>query len=376
MDKYIKILIEQHMLLYYVVIVAIFILCIIIYYKARKILGRVDNKIPVKCEIIISILISFLSLVLSFICSDHFKDLFVLNMILWSLNIFSGLIIGMYSVNRQVKDNIRLLEKEVKSIQLYISNNPVFKSKDSHKQLVDNLPNVPATRWVINFFEETFSQTKNKGLITIDQTMIEYTRRLNGIVQDTTKSIIGTYTTRPIRTYENREDEAIKKYNHSLTQKKGLSITRIVVLSQNDIDAIHDDFANKQCMVGDEAFNEIDWFMKKWCDGFTVLWTSNEIFSEFFSQKERSQLRELVFFAGNKTADFAIFDGNLYATWRKYDTAEMEFTHEYGNMMLNWNNQIKDLYDVLTAINSSQDFAFDSFQKLYNHITKCKRSKK
>jgi hypothetical protein len=283
----------------------------------------------------------------------------------------------------KLEDILEDLKKEKTEIQNHISHNPVFKSKNSHKELVDNLPKICAKDSVLEFFEKTFTQVETKGLINIDTTLVAYTNRLKGIAESTKQSIIGTYTTRPITTYTDREDNSFKSYNSILSvianrKKNKVEVIRIVVLSDTDISDIIEANKNPQCEVGGTKITEIDWFTQHWSKNITVLWTSENIINEFFNNA-MNNFKELIhLYNGTNISDFAVFDKKLYVTWRKYDTTTMNnLEHIYGNMILNWNNVIPSLCETFDKTKLiEQQGAFGTFEKLQSSISNGKNRKK
>lgn len=347
--------------------IAIFLVIVLIYLPIRVNQIIKKNVKISSIEWIVVLIINGLTILLSFYSQ---KDIIV-NI---ALNIIITSCMSIWTATVRLMDISSHVEKELSVIENYISHNPVFTCKDSHKQLVENLPSVCAKDCVLAFFKDTFKQVETKGLINIDTTMIDYTNKLKDIAGDTKCSIIGTYTSRPLETYKHRDDELIKAYNDTLNKmaKDGkVSIIRIVVLSDSEIQKIHKENKELVCEVENSSnkMSEVEWFEKCWnTDKITVLWTSENKFKEFFSSCP--QFSDLVLFAGQKIADFAIFDKKLYVTWRKYDTKNIkQLSQEYGNMILNWNNLINDLSYFFTKDNLLNGlYAFDSFEKLYSSM--------
>lgn len=326
-------------------------------------------------EWIIVFIINGLTIFLSFISQTDIIIVVTLNIVITSFMVLWTAAIKLMNISNHI-------EVELSTIKKYISHNPVFTSKDSHKQLVENLPSVCAKDCVLTFFKDTFKQVETKGLINIDTTMIDYTNKLKDIAGGAKHSIIGTYTNRPLETYEHRNDSLIKEYNETLKRmatSENVNIIRIVVLSDLEIQKIQAGNKNLVCEVENSSskINEIEWFEKCWnTEKITVLWTSENKFKEFFSF--HANLSDLVLFAGQKIADFAIFDEKLYVTWRKYDTRNIkQLSQEYGNMILNWNNLINDLSITFTENNLlSGHYVFDSFEKLYSSMPQKQNGKK
>lgn len=233
------------------------------------------------------------------------------------------------------------IQSIIKDLKKYISNNPVFKSKDSHKQLVENLPSVCAPKSVLDFFKKTFEQVEKKGIIQIDVTKDDYTNFLLEVINATKYSIIGTFTSEPSQIKTEKSSSTIK-YKEAINKLK-TKVTRIVILTDKEIKTINDSLSSKT--YEDEngkknKYNQIEWFSKVFCKGINLYWVNEQNFKNRFDGNGYSQM---VTFHNGTVSDFAVFDNSLLLAWQEYkeDKSERRSKDKYGNLLINWNDEVK-----------------------------------
>lgn len=272
-----------------------------------------------------------------------------------------------FKYKRTFKENENKLEQTRQQLDQILENtkqvneklvkyNPLYSTEYTFKDVIDRLHIISAPKIALEFSVKSLNNIAKYGFLKIDVSFAEYTRYLYRTIENSRKSIIGSFTFRPKVIYEdikntpNETDNNRLEYVKKINSKDYETKIRIVILSISEIEQILDDAKNS--MINNyptliHEIPEIKWFTDKFSKKFQVFWTTREFFYEHYINNESEEIKHLISLPNHSISDFAIFDSDLFITWRK----NMENIHdlsEYGTLLLSWNIHVNRFSDYFT----------------------------
>lgn len=226
--------------------------------------------------------------------------------------------------------------------------NPLYSTEHTFKDVVDRLHSVSVSSIALEFSKKSLEQIAKLGFLKIDVSFAEYTRYLFRIIENSSKSIIGSFTFRPKLIYDEmykikrKEDNPRLAYIEMINTKKYNFKIRFVILSIDEIEQILTDALNEMGKNGNYIFEdlpEIKWFKENFSKEFNIFWTTKNLFYEHFVDKENDQIKKIISLPDHNITDFAIFDDNFFVSWRKNIDNKNDLS-EYGTLLISWNENI------------------------------------
>lgn len=303
---------------------------------------------------------------------------------------------------------LNVTHSNVERIHTNLNTHPIFASKDSFKIIIEKLLELKSTKELaMHFALESLEQISTTAFVKIDISFKEYTKKLLDFIERTNNSIIGTYTFRPKKLYDElvaKKNNKLKKdYIRKIKNKEIDSKIRVVVFELEEIlkileDAFYlkDSDGNYLCVdifnINDTQIKlkkesedyskkdlpEIDWFVKQVVgENNIVRWTLTPVFLNFIDLK--GKLKDIINPSDNKNimSDFAIFDKEILITWREdsHEITKNVFQDSKGTLLMNWSVSTDYLSDKINSLsfdgtlqNSECTYITKSFDELLEII--------
>ncbi len=259
-----------------------------------------------------------------------------------------------------------------------IKYNPLYSTEATFKNAIDDLQGISIADVALDFSIESLKQMGKLGFLKIDVSFGDYTQKLFEIVVKSKKSVLGSFTFRPKLIYDeiqsnpNSENNCNLKYLNLLNDKVYSNKIRLVILSKEEIiEILSDAYASMKNTENAtlDQIPEVNWFMKHASCGFKVFWTTKNMFYKQFVANEREEIKKLISLPDNTVTDFAIFDSDLFITWRKSVEIKSDMA-EYGTLLISWNRSITQFHNEMSKDDSHQSakHLYTDFMALVNRI--------
>ena len=207
----------------------------------------------------------------------------------------------LFTLHKQIKEAKDDLVQQMNKL----NNHPVLNSKEDIDAVITSMFNLSRSREkALDFFTQSLRDIKGKGIVKIDAHFSSYTKLL-GELMENAESVIGTFTTRPLKMMK-RNDSNTKDYLTIMANNKD-KVQRICVFEKNEVSSIAD--REKREKNKKQSDSELDWFRQK-VPAKKTKWTETETFKADISACG-STLENVVPSIRKKMTDFAIFDDIL-----------------------------------------------------------------
>lgn len=264
---------------------------------------------------------------------------------------------------QKIKDDINNLNDHL------IKYNPLYSTESTFKNAINKMQTLSTKGVANNFSFNSLNDFAKYGFYKIDASFDDYTTNLFELVNQSNKSVFGSFTFRPKKLFPklknaNSENNIDIQYFETIKIKQGYDKTRIVILSKDEIKGILDDalqtLLNSKTATLSEI-PEINWFNKIVAENFTVFWIEKSNYIELINRLNSDIIRKITLLPNDMVADFAVFDEQIFISWRIDLENDDKIKMISGTLLINWYNDVRIFY---------QKFAERSNLKVANGIYK------
>lgn len=362
------------------------------------------NKIAIFIQIILIAIVIILSFILPIKIEDIGKDLISMKKVLISIGSICVIIfLYLQSIIKRYFDlkelTIKLFDGDesivtklnnkiidlgdkatiLDSALLKVDKHPIITSNDDFKPVIESLFKLGKTKDVaLKFSFDCLQQISKTGFIQIDIPFEAYSKMLEELTDLSTKRIIGTFTVRPDKIYQQLnsrkkcfdEIEYLKKIN----EKEGI-VNRIIVFEIEEINGILNHAIELEPKLKDSMYTlnetpEIIWFNNN-LKANKTFWTITPKFLKEIGGLSKSNLLKIIDPCGNKHSmtDFAIFDEEVLLIWRENAVTYIDKDKFTGTLIMKWGDEVLRLNNLLKGYGTHKAFTHLKFDDLLNEIS-------